>query len=382
MAGFLDSITNIFTGKPGIEAAQQQRQYLAQQQQEQAARFAQTQQQGIGALQAGQSGGLGALQNAYGTATGDILGGTYPALNTLFGYGQLGAGALTDAQQQAIQALQGGVGSAVGAYSPLLQAAQGYGGNAASAASAQADAMGLNGPEGVQRALSAFQTSPGYQFQLGQGLDALTRAANVTGSAAGGNTLQAAQQYGQGLANQEWNNYLTGLQGRQQLYAPLEAQGLAQYGAGTASPYLTGGTGTANIYTGTGGQLSNLYSGLGSQGAGIYTGTGGNLANLASNLLGTAPAGIYTGTGGNIANLLQGISGQQTNYNQGVLGPYSGTYTTEANAALGGSKNLWNAILGGAQLAASGGLSGLPGISNLGTAFSGTPSLPFFLNKG
>lgn len=74
-----------------------------------------------------------------------------------------------------------------------------------------ADANGLNGPEGVARAQQAFQTGPGYQFQLDQGLQALNRSAAAGGMGASGNALLEAQRYGQGLANQEWGSYLSRL---------------------------------------------------------------------------------------------------------------------------------------------------------------------------
>lgn len=53
-----------------------------------------------------------------------------------------------------------------------------------------------------------FQSSPGYQFQLQQGLQGVTNAASATGGINSGNTLKALTQYGQGVANQDYYNAL------------------------------------------------------------------------------------------------------------------------------------------------------------------------------
>lgn len=64
------------------------------------------------------------------------------------------------------------------------------------------------GPINAPFTTAQFQNSPGYQFQLQQGVQAAENAASATGGALGGNTLQALTQYGTGLANQDyWNAY-------------------------------------------------------------------------------------------------------------------------------------------------------------------------------
>jgi hypothetical protein len=112
---------------------------------------------------------------------------------------------------QASGALNSGLNSATGyyntalsAYAPLQTTAnQGY--------ESYANALGLNGPQGVQTAQQQFQQSPGYQFQLNQGLAATDRGAAAAGSLSSGGTLAAEQNYAQGLANQTWNQYLNNL---------------------------------------------------------------------------------------------------------------------------------------------------------------------------
>jgi hypothetical protein len=106
-----------------------------------------------------------------------------------------------------------------------------------------ADATGANGPEGLARAKQNFQTSPGFQFQLDTGLDALTRAAAAQGGA-GGNTMVDAMKYGTGLAQQDWGNYV----GRLQPFM----------GAAT-----TAGGGLSSAETGIGGALAGIYGNQG-----------------------------------------------------------------------------------------------------------------------
>ncbi len=54
---------------------------------------------------------------------------------------------------------------------------------------------------------SEFQQSPGYQFARDQGLQAIQRSAAARGTLLTGGTLKALDQYGTGVANQDYNNY-------------------------------------------------------------------------------------------------------------------------------------------------------------------------------
>ena len=58
-----------------------------------------------------------------------------------------------------------------------------------------------------------YSATPGYDWQLNQGLDAAQSAAAARGGMMSGATLQAMQTYGNGLANQDYNTYLNRLQG-------------------------------------------------------------------------------------------------------------------------------------------------------------------------
>lgn len=85
-------------------------------------------------------------------------------------------------------------------------------GQAQPGANAYGDAAGANGPAGYDRAKANFQTNPGYQFQFDQGLQAIDRGAASRGMVTSGNTLNAEQQFGTGLADQSYKGYMAGLQ--------------------------------------------------------------------------------------------------------------------------------------------------------------------------
>jgi len=182
MASFLDSLFGSFTGQPAIDAANAAR---------------------------------GTLQGVYGGLIDENRGQRNTSLGELEDYGAVGRDAASTGFQNARGDLIGGASSAIDMignnYLDPLQDTQGM----------LSDAQGLNGAEGVGRARGAFQAGPGYEFMLDQGLDAITRNANAGGMLASGNMLRESQQFGSGLANQEWQNWMKNLQGRESLYAPL-----------------------------------------------------------------------------------------------------------------------------------------------------------------
>jgi hypothetical protein len=75
-------------------------------------------------------------------------------------------------------------------------------------------AAGTDGGDGGGGApdYSGFYNSPDYQFALDQGLQATSRAGSAMGNFRSGNTLAALTQYGQGLATQNFGNYVSRLQ--------------------------------------------------------------------------------------------------------------------------------------------------------------------------
>jgi hypothetical protein len=103
--------------------------------------------------------------------------------------------------------------------------------------------------------MEALESDPGYQFRLQQGQQALERSLAARGLGQSGAALKAAQEYGQGLAGQTYDNYFN-----------RQSQ-LANLGYGAAS-------GLGSLYTNLGNvqaaaeiermnQRNNMLSGLG-----------------------------------------------------------------------------------------------------------------------
>lgn len=119
---------------------------------------------------------------------------------------------------------------------------------------------------------STFQGSPGYQYQVQQGNNAIT---NMAHGNLGGNALRALQANGQQLANQNWNQYLS------------NANGAYQGLVGNVSNVVGSGQNAANF--------------LGTAGQGVAGQIGGNTIGA-----GNAMAG---GIVGGAKNLSGGING-------------------------------------------------------------------------
>ena len=119
--------------------------------------------------------------------------------------------------------------------------------NGSGASNMYANALGLNGAGGSTAARSAFQASPGYDWRVQQGMDALNRTAASRGNLAGGGQSMALLDYGQKQASNEWANWLNGLNG-------VSTQGMA----------------AAAGKTGMQGQLAGLDYGYGKDLSGIY----------------------------------------------------------------------------------------------------------------
>lgn len=117
------------------------------------------------------------------------------------------------------------------------------------------DLLGLNGASGSQNAQAALATMPGYQFALQQGNNAVNAAAAANGTLNSGNQLLALQKTGQGLASQNYNNYVSQLQ-----------------------PYLnysnSSASGIGSLYSGLGNQINSNYNNLAGMQIGALTGIG------------------------------------------------------------------------------------------------------------
>lgn len=191
MTSFLDTLSAPFTGQPAIDAAGAARQQLLDTFLAEASRGRQL------VFGAEDWPGYQQLNNLASQQGRDIAG------------GYLGA-ARTDVTGGAL----GGIGALNRDYLAPLQMTQ----------QQLADVTGANGQAGYDRAMQQFHTSPGYNFRLTQGLDAIARNANAAGMLASGNQMQESQRFGEGLAAEDYNNWLKTITQRENLYAPITSR--------------------------------------------------------------------------------------------------------------------------------------------------------------
>ena len=142
--------------------------------------------------------------------------------------------AIKSGQSQANQAIQQGVQTATNQLSPWTT-------TGVPANQQESDLLGLNGQPAADAAMSTYQQSPGYQWQLGQGLRAVDAGAASQGMLRSGATLKAEQTFGQRLADTDFGNYWNRLQ-------QLSGNGLSAAG-GIASAATGGATQIASTDT-------------------------------------------------------------------------------------------------------------------------------------
>jgi hypothetical protein len=224
--------------------------------------------------------------------------------------------AITTGTTQAMGSLGTGLTDATQSYTAGLQPFQTNLTQDQAGQTAYANATGANGAAGNTAAQANFQAGPGYQFALDQGAQNVMRNKAATGQLASGGTDTDLQAQGQGLANQQWQQYIQNLQpfvgastqnagGVGSLYSGLAntqnsnltnqanlqygsqvAQGNNQASADLASQAAAknilglfgGASSAASGAAGAGG--GSIASGIGSMASGIGTGLG----NLASGM--------------------------------------------------------------------------------------------------
>jgi len=182
----------------------------------------------------------------------------YGALNYLTG-ALLPAGAYSSQQVQQtpqaaspMQPMSGGGGLLSGLANQVYQSTQ----SKQATQPAQPAQQKFN-PYGTYQGIPTFQPgdyqqSPGYQWQYQQGLNALNNQAAAGGMRLSGRALKAAEQYGQGLANQDYGQwYQRQLQAHQQNQQDYQnylsrIYQLAGLGSGAVNTGVTAGQNYAN----------------------------------------------------------------------------------------------------------------------------------------
>lgn len=182
----------------------------------------------------------------------------------------------------AVGSIAGGMMSSSGSKSAAKQAltgynyltgskgVQGYVDNGNNAGDMQAQLLGAKPvTPGTTSAFDNYLNSTGYDFQMDQGTRAITGSAAAKGLLNSGATAKALTTFGQGLASQSFNNYLTqlhdvsnsGLTASGQIGAAgtgggASAAGATQSGANSFASGISGAAGIAANYFGNSGSNS------------------------------------------------------------------------------------------------------------------------------
>lgn len=142
---------------------------------------------------------------------------------------------------------------------------------------------------------------PGYGFRMSEGLKALDRSAASRGGLLSGATLKGAQQYGQGLASQEYQNAFNRYQtNRANILNPL--QSLAGVGQSTATALGTAGS---NMAGNIGNTLMSNAANTGNaamSAAGARISAYGGAANVLGRMYGRTPMTDPYTTGQQLSN--------------------------------------------------------------------------------
>ena len=116
---------------------------------------------------------------------------------------------------------------------------------------AQQDLLGLNGQPAADAAMLQYQQSPGYAWQMDEGLRAVDAGAAAKGMLRSGATLKAEQTFGQGLADTDFGQYYTRLHGLSTLGesaaagAPVAQAAGVETGGANAQNSIYGNTASA-----------------------------------------------------------------------------------------------------------------------------------------
>lgn len=158
-------------------------------------------------------------------------------------------------------------------------------------------ALGLAGGDVPEGGLNAMlEATPGYQFRMQQGTQALNRAANAGGNLYSGGTGKALVGYGQGLASDYWGNYLNelaGVTGMGQQAATTSSGNAANFGGSRANALLgtqanraASAMGSLNAYTGANAQIGAAQAGGAINSANAWSNGLTNLGQVAGDYFG------------------------------------------------------------------------------------------------
>jgi len=149
---------------------------------------------------AGAVGTIAASAAGASAATAGLVGAGLSAAGTLAS-GLINSGNVGSAAGSANQISQATINAAQTAYAPYMSQGQ-------NALTQYANLSGINGQDAANSAMAMFQGSPGYQYQVQQGLLGVDQGAAAQGTLRSGSTLKAEESLASNLANQNYSNYL------------------------------------------------------------------------------------------------------------------------------------------------------------------------------
>lgn len=201
------------------------------------------------------------------------------------------AKAATNQSTAGIQAIQDYTNQATSQLSPYVTAGTG-------ALGMYQNLLGL-GQQGTA-GMNAYQQSPGYQFRLQQGVNALDNSASASGSLLSGAQQKALLEYGQNFGSNEYQNYLGNVSGLTNLGYDASNQ--------TASLLANAGGNIGSIRSGLGATLANTYNNKAGTKADLFK-TG--LESITSMALGDMKSGGSGGLMGMLGGFLSDINLKQ-----------------------------------------------------------------------
>ena len=206
---------------------------------------------------------LSAYNYELGLGPRPTFGGTAPAVQTIPGVGGTAGSPLVnggwrfgrdDSSQRGNMATASRAGGAASPATPTRYGVNGQIFDTMEAAQAYADANKTGGMD-----YGGYTRTPGYDFRLNQGIDAIQAGAAARGGLYSGAAMKALQQHGQDYATGEYTNYLARLAGMTDTgvaAAGNQANAGANMGAGVAGALGAKGNASAAGAIGVGNAFS------------------------------------------------------------------------------------------------------------------------------
>lgn len=289
------------------------------------------------------------LNDFFGQAQDTQITGLQDIISALTGGSENAISTIEGSTEQGLQALLQGLSGSEELLNPFIEGGSG-------AFDLQQALSGALGDGAQSKAFEDFQSSPGQQFLRDQGELSISRNAGASGGLGGGALLTDLQEFGTGLAAQDFNNQFNRL-------GQLAGRG-QQASSELSNTRLGTGSNIASLFSNSGSNIANIQSRLGE----LIGNATGNTANANSGLLSTLGqllSGNSLSRGSNLAQLLLGQGTNLSNLEQGFG-------AADAQGILGASNALRGTLSGVGKFAAAGGFK--DAIGGITEAFAPAPA--------